>query len=201
MIRFVSGYCMHPVASVETYRRIVPPRVLFWAHLLVPDLEVGSSSVQFSCSAVVMILCTASSGGSVVFKQRVMAVVVVRWCMGVPGDSRGRKWGSGLLWVFAISYKPIAVQECMGRMSFPGVLDLHFRYRLGAAVCPGVSDGWTLVPCRGPMSPLWGVARATPPAAADVAVGPVMGGRLISSSCVFYWLKVMGFPVAGSTTP
>ena len=72
MIRFVSGYCMHPVASVETYRRIVPPRVLFWAHLLVPDLGVDSSSVQFSCSAVVMILCTASSGGSVVVKQRVM---------------------------------------------------------------------------------------------------------------------------------
>ena len=52
--------------------------------------------------------------------MRVMAVVVVRWCMGVPGDSRGRKRGSGLLWVFAISYKPIAVQECMGRMSFSG---------------------------------------------------------------------------------
>ena len=72
MIKFVSGYCMHPVASIETCRRIVPPRVLFWAHLLVPDVEAGSSSVQFSCSAVVMILCTASSGGSVVFKQRVM---------------------------------------------------------------------------------------------------------------------------------
>ena len=71
-IKFVSGYCMHPVASIETCRRIVPPRVLFWAHLLVPDVEAGSSSVQFSCSAVVMILCTASSGGSVVFKQRVM---------------------------------------------------------------------------------------------------------------------------------
>ena len=63
---------MHPDADAETYRRSIPPRVLFWAHLLVPDPGVDSSSVQFSCSAVVMILCTASSGGSVVFKQRVM---------------------------------------------------------------------------------------------------------------------------------
>ena len=72
MIKFVSGYCMHPDADAETYRRSIPPRVLFWAHLLVPDPGVDSSSVRFSCSAVVMILCTASSGGSVVFKQRVM---------------------------------------------------------------------------------------------------------------------------------
>ena len=72
MIRFVSGYCMHPDVDTETYRRSIPPRVFFWAHLLVPDLGVDSSSVQFSCSAVVMILCTASSGGSAVVKQRVM---------------------------------------------------------------------------------------------------------------------------------
>ena len=42
------------------------------AHLVVAGVEAGSSSFQFSCLAVVMILCTASSGGSVVFKQRVM---------------------------------------------------------------------------------------------------------------------------------
>ena len=35
----------------------------------------------------------------------------------------------------------------------------------------------------------------------EAAAALATGGRPISSPCVFYWLKVMGFPVAGSTTP
>ena len=67
--RFVSGYCLHLVGVfAEMYSCIFSLR----AHLVVAGVEAGSSSFQFSCLAVVMILGTASSGGSVVFKQRVM---------------------------------------------------------------------------------------------------------------------------------
>ena len=67
--RFVSGYCLHLVGVfAEMYSCIFSLR----AHLVVAGVGVGLVSFQFSCLAVVMILCTASSGGSVVFKQRVM---------------------------------------------------------------------------------------------------------------------------------
>ena len=67
--RFVSGYCLHLVGVfAEMYSCIFSLR----AHLVVAGVGVGLVSFQFSCSAVVMILCTASSGGSVVVKQRVM---------------------------------------------------------------------------------------------------------------------------------
>ena len=67
--RFVSGYCLHLVSVfAEMYSCIFSLR----AHLVVAGVGVGLVSFQFSCSAVVMILCTASSGGSVVVKQRVM---------------------------------------------------------------------------------------------------------------------------------
>ena len=67
-IKFVSGWFSHRSSAAEMYSFILSLR----AHLVVAGLGVGLVSVQFSCSAVVMILCTASSGGSVVFKQRVM---------------------------------------------------------------------------------------------------------------------------------
>lgn len=67
-IKFVSGWFSHRSSAAEMYSFILSLR----AHLVVAGLGVGLVSVQFSCSAVVMILCTASSGGSVVVKQRVM---------------------------------------------------------------------------------------------------------------------------------
>ena len=57
--RFVSGYCLHLVGVfAEMYSCIFSLR----AHLVVAGVEAGSSSFQFSCLAVFMILCTASSG-------------------------------------------------------------------------------------------------------------------------------------------
>ena len=51
--RFVSGYCLHLVGVfAEMYSCIFSLR----AHLVVAAVEAGSSSFQFSCLAVVMIL-------------------------------------------------------------------------------------------------------------------------------------------------
>ena len=67
--RFVSGYCLHlPDVFTGTHRCISSLR----PHPVVAGVRADLASVQFSCSVVLAIFCTASSGGSLVFKQRVM---------------------------------------------------------------------------------------------------------------------------------
>lgn len=67
--RFVSGYCLHLVGVfAEMYSCIFSLR----AHLVVAGVGVDLASIQFSCSVATAIFCTASSGESVVFEQRML---------------------------------------------------------------------------------------------------------------------------------
>ena len=69
MARLLSGYCLHlPDVFTGTHRCISSLR----PHPVVAGVRADLASVQFSCSVVLAIICTASSGGSLVFKQRVM---------------------------------------------------------------------------------------------------------------------------------
>ena len=67
--RLLSGYCLHlPDVFTGTHKCISSLR----PHPVVAGVGVDLASIQFSCSVATAIFCTASSGGSLVFKQRVM---------------------------------------------------------------------------------------------------------------------------------